>query len=45
MKTSFDKVIVDKDKEIACLRNHSQTLLRKVKKNSARTLFPKFKKH
>lgn len=32
MKKSFDKILAEKDKEIACLRNRSQILLTKVKK-------------
>jgi hypothetical protein len=32
MQKEFDKVVVDKDKEISCLKNHSQNLIIDVKK-------------
>jgi hypothetical protein len=32
VQKEFDKVIVDKDEEISCLKNHSQNLIAQIKK-------------
>jgi hypothetical protein len=32
MQKEFDKIIVDKDKEISHLKNHSQNLIAQIKK-------------
>ena len=32
MQKEFDKVIMDKDEEISCLRDHNQKLLLQIKK-------------